>query len=198
MEGGLKPTMQRFDELTTRTELCMRSWGDGQGKHLTGTENDEIHRRITARETFTKVAAAVECSTKSIQRLLDGRSKFKRKPRVRSPWRLSCAEREEMSRDLVLGHSFRRLAKGLGRAPSTISRELNANGKRKAYRALRAEQTAGQRSRRPRARKLESNAPLRREVARKRWSPQQIAARLVRDYPLDAIGSIRKERRDEK
>jgi transposase, IS30 family len=166
----------------------MRRWGDGQGKHLTGRERDEIHRRITAGETFTKVAAAVGCSTKSIQRLLDVRSKFRRKPRVRSPWRLSCAEREELSRGLVLGHSLRRLAKGLGRAPSTISREVNANGKREAYRAVRAEQTAGQRSCRPRARKLESNAPLRREVERRlleRWSPQQIAARLVRDYPLD-------------
>jgi len=166
----------------------MRRWGDGQGKHLTGTEHDEIHRRIVAGETFVKVAAAIGCSTKSIQRLLDDKSTLERKPRARSPRRLSCAEREELSRGLVLGQSFRRVAEGLGRAPSTISREVNANGKREAYRAVRAEQTAVQRNCRPRARKLDSNAPLRREVERRlleRWSPQQIAARLVRDYPLD-------------
>ena len=40
----------------------MRRWGDGQGKHLTGTEDDEIHRRITAGETFAKVAAGGEGS----------------------------------------------------------------------------------------------------------------------------------------
>ena len=122
----------------------MRRWGDGQGKHLTGTERDEIHRRIAAGETFVKVAAAIGCSTKSIQRLLDDRSMFKRKRRVRSPRRLSCTEREELSRGLVLGQSFRRVAEGLGRAPSRISREVNANGKREAYRAVRAEQIAGQ------------------------------------------------------
>jgi hypothetical protein len=127
----------------------MRRWGDGQGKHLTGTEHDEIHRRIAVGETFAKVAAAIGCSTKSIHRLLVGRSTVKRKPRVRSLRRLSCLEREELSRGLVLGHSFRRVARGLGRAPSTISWEMNANGKREAYRALRAEQTAEQRDYRP-------------------------------------------------
>jgi IS30 family transposase len=164
----------------------MRRWGDGQGKHLTGTEHDEIHRRIVAGETFVKVAAAIGCSTKSIQRLLDDKSTLKRKPRVRSPRRLSCAEREELSRGLVLGQSFRRVAEGLGRVPSTISREVNANGKREAYRAVRSEQTARQRNCRPRARKLESNAQLRRQVERRlleRWSPQQIAARPVATTP---------------
>jgi IS30 family transposase len=166
----------------------MRRWGNGQGRHLTGTEHDEIHLRIVAGETFKKVAAAIGCSRKTIQRLLDRRSKYKRKPRVRSSRRLSSAEREELSRGLVLGHSFRSLAKGLGRAPSTISREVHANGKREAYRAIGAEQTAFARNGRPRVRKLEANAPLRREVERKlleRWSPQQISARLVHDYPLD-------------
>jgi transposase, IS30 family len=65
---------------------------------------------------------------------------------------------------------------------------VNANGKREAYRAFDAEETAVVRNRRPRTRKLESNLGLRREVERRlleRWSPQQIAAQLVCDYPLD-------------
>jgi hypothetical protein len=127
----------------------MRRWGDGQGKHLTGTERDEIHRRIAAAETFDKIVAAVGCSTKSIQRLLHVKPASKRKSRVRSPRRLSQEEREELSRGLMLGHSFRRVAEGLGRAPSTISREVNVNGKREAYRVLRAEETSGQRNCRP-------------------------------------------------
>ena len=91
----------------------MRRLGDGQGKHLTGTALDEIHRRISAGETFTEVAVAVECSTKSPQRLLGARSKFKRNPQVRSPLRVCCAKREELLSGLVLGHSFRRTAKDL-------------------------------------------------------------------------------------
>ena len=57
----------------------MRRWGDGQGKHLTGKEHDEIHRRIGAAESFAKVAAAIGCSTKSIQRLLTARKLGDRK-----------------------------------------------------------------------------------------------------------------------
>ena len=166
----------------------MRRWGDGQGKHLTGKEHDEIHRRIGAAESFAKVAAAIGCSTKSIQRLLTARKEGNRKPRVRSPRRLSCAEREEVSRGLLVGLSFRRIAKKLGRSPSTISREVKANGKRDVYRAFEAERTAERRNRRPRARKLDASSPLRREVERRlleRWSPQQIAARLFLDYPCD-------------
>ncbi len=168
----------------------MRRWGDGQGTHLTGAEHEEIHRRAAAGETLVKVAAAVGCSERTIQRLLDrgGPSKRERKPRERSPRRLSAAEREEVSRGLLLGQSFRHIAIQLQRAPSTISREVNANGKREAYRAFDAEETSAVRNRRPRARKLASNAGLRREVERRlrdRWSPQQIAARLVCDYPLD-------------
>ena len=108
----------------------MRRWGDGQGTHLTGAEHGEICRRIEAGETFVKVAAAIGCSTKSIQRLLDVRPRATRKTRVRSARRLSLAEREELSRGLVLGHSFRRVAQTLGRATSTVSREVNANGRR--------------------------------------------------------------------
>jgi hypothetical protein len=44
----------------------MRRWGDGQRKHLTGKEHDEIYRRIGAAESFAKVAEAIGCSTKSI------------------------------------------------------------------------------------------------------------------------------------
>jgi len=168
----------------------MRRWGNGQGTHLTGAEHGEIHRRIEAGETFVKVAAAIGCSTKSIQRLLDGKpgTVVRRTPRVPSGRRLSSAEREELSRGLLLGHSFRHVAQAIGRATSTVSREVNANGRRDAYRALRAEETAKKRNCRPRARKLELCSPLRREVERRlleRWSPQQIASRLVSDYPLD-------------
>ena len=58
-------------------------------------------------------------------------------PRERSRLRLSLAEREEVSRGLAAGSSLRAIAAGLGRSPSTVCREVNANGGPGAYRALR-------------------------------------------------------------
>ena len=151
-------------------------------------EHQEIRRRVTEGETFASAAAAVGCSTKSIQRLLIRSGGLKSVARARSPLRLSCSEREELSRGLQAGESLRGIAARLGRAPSTISREVSSNGSRQRYRAWKAERSAVRRARRPKAAKLSTHPRLRREVERRlgeRWSPQQIAARLVGDYPDD-------------
>ena len=73
---------------------------------------------------------------------------------VRSALRLSLAEREEISRGLAGGESLRAIARRLGRSPSTISREVAANGGRRRYRACRADKAAVQRIRRPKPSKL--------------------------------------------
>jgi transposase, IS30 family len=59
--------------------------------------------------------------------------------RKRSPLRLSLTEREEISRGLVGRESLRAIAVRLGRSPSTISREVHANGGVGGYRACRAD-----------------------------------------------------------
>jgi transposase, IS30 family len=105
---------------------------------------------------------------------------------MRSPGHLSAAEREEISRGLRARESLRLIAAGLGRAPSTVSREVAANGGRRRYRAWRAEERAVVRARRPRPAKLARNRRLRRtveELLAQRWSPQQISARLRHDHP---------------
>ena len=81
-------------------------------------------------------AAAVGCSAKSVQRLL--RTTGGRKPRrtVRSPLRLSLAEREEILCGLRDGDACRVIASRLGRAASTVSRDVAANGTREHCRAL--------------------------------------------------------------
>ncbi|HLM97107.1 MAG TPA: helix-turn-helix domain-containing protein, partial [Acidimicrobiales bacterium] len=63
-------------------------------------------------------------------------------PRERSELRLTLAEREEISRGLAAGWSIRAIAAELGRAPSTVCREVNANGGRRRYRALPADRAA--------------------------------------------------------
>jgi len=157
-------------------------------RRLSGADHLEIQRRVSEGETFAAAAAAVGCSTKSIQRFMARTGGLKPKVRERSPWRLSVGEREELSRGLLSGDSLREIATRLGRAASTVSREVASNGPRDTYRAWRAEATAARRARRPKASKLAEHPRLRREVERRllqHWSPQQIAARLVCDYPDD-------------
>src|SRR3954447_17027589 len=71
-----------------------------------------------------------------------------------SPARLSLDEREEIRVGLERGDTLTAIGKKLGRAASTVSRELKANGGRDAYRAHVAHQTAFDRARRPKTPKL--------------------------------------------
>ena len=164
-----------------------REWS-GNARRLSHADRAEIERRIRGGETFEAIGAAVGCSTKSIQRFLALTGGCKRRLKKRSPLRLSLREREEISLGLTAGESLRSIARRLNRAPSTISREVAWSGSRIAYRAWRADAEAIERGRRPKPCKLALDARLRREVARglrARWSPQQIAWRLIHDYPDD-------------
>jgi IS30 family transposase len=124
----------------------------------------------------------------SIQGILSRTGGIRPAARRRSVRSLSVVEREEISRGIASGQSLRGIASRLGRAPSTISRELNRNGGRRCYRAHIADQAAWDRARRPKRCKLALNRPLAGVVARllrQRWSPWQIAGRLKREYPFD-------------
>lgn len=164
-----------------------RRWADN-GRRLSHSDHSEIQRLISAGESYATAAAAVGCSRKSIQRFMARTGGMKRRVHERSPLRLSLADREELSRGLVAGDSLRQIAARLGRAASTISREVARNGHRDSYRAWRAEKSAAGRARRPKPEKLATHPRLCREVERRlrqHWSPQQIAARLACDYPKD-------------
>jgi len=163
-------------------------WGSGPSHRLTFAERSELLRRVRAGEKHADAAAAVGCCAKSVQRLLRKTGGVKARSKPRSPLRLSLAEREEISRGLLAGESCRTIATRLGRSPSTVARELAWPGGRNSYRAWRADERARRRARRPKRSKLAASPRLRREVQRLlrlRWSPQQIAARLVIDYPGD-------------
>ncbi len=108
--------------------------------------------------------------------------------RRRSRMALTLAEREEISRGVATGQSLRCIAASLGRAPSTVSREVNRNGGRQPYRANKAEQAAWGRAHRPKTCKLVQNRALAFIVAEKlqlEWSPRQIAGWLKYTYPDD-------------
>jgi IS30 family transposase len=109
-------------------------------------------------------------------------------PRRRSRRMLSLDEREEISRGMAAGVSLRSVARRLGRAPSTISRELRRNGGHRGYRAAAADKRAWKQALRPKLCKLARHEELRQLVAAKlseNWSPEQIAGWLKRTYPDD-------------
>ncbi|MEE8375244.1 MAG: helix-turn-helix domain-containing protein [Acidimicrobiia bacterium] len=66
--------------------------------------------------------------------------------RRRSERHLSLDEREEISRGVAAGDSLRSIGDRLGRAPSTISREVASNGGRHRYRAYHADRAAWRRT----------------------------------------------------
>jgi len=104
--------------------------------------------------------------------------------------RLTLAEREEISRQLAAGQPLRAIARQLGRAPSTITRELRRVDKTPTtYRAAAAHREAAAAACQPRRRwKLGANPRLNAYVHARlalRWSPEQIARRLLMDYPDD-------------
>ena len=139
-------------------------------------------------DSLHTIGRLFERSHTSVRRILAETGGIRPLPRKRSRLALTLAEREEISRGIVAGHSMRSIARALGRSPATVSRELRRNGGRQAYRANRAEQAAWDRAHRPKRCKLVANRALARIVAHQlklQWSPDQIAGWLRRTYPDD-------------
>jgi IS30 family transposase len=110
---------------------------------------------------------------------------------------LTIVEREEISRGLALGESLQAIGRRLSRNASSISREIRRNAPQlEAYRAAVAQRRAQRCAHKPRRRpKLASYWLVRYVVLRLMlgWSPQQIAARLRRDYPHEVRRHISHE-----
>jgi IS30 family transposase len=106
-----------------------------------------------------------------------------------SPARLSLAEREEIRVGIERGDTFTAIAARIGRAVSTVSREVAANGGRDAYQGWRAHQQAGCRARRPKTPKL-AHLPLVKQVTdllEEWWSPEEISLWLRIEFPDDPM-----------
>src|SRR5258706_8521716 len=121
----------------------------GAGFGLTTAETAEVQRRVGGGETHVAAAAAIGCCAKTVQRLLSRTGGIKPRNRARAALRLSLAEREEISRGVLAKDSSQVIARRLGRAPSTVSRDIAANGGQHRYRAWRADERALRLVRRP-------------------------------------------------
>ena len=105
-------------------------------------------------DSFHAIADLFDQGHSSISRILLESGGIRPPRRSRSRLSLTLSEREEISRGVMAGHSIRSIAESLGRAPSTVSREVTRNGGQRRYRASKAEQGAWERARRPKPCKL--------------------------------------------
>jgi IS30 family transposase len=164
--------------------------------HYTETQKALMWDRWQKGESLQQIAQLFDRNHSSIQPILAETGGIRPAPRRRSKLALTLAEREEISRAVALGHSIRSIASALGRAPSTISRELHRNGGQGNYRASQAEQAAWDRAHRPKTCKLAGNRTLARLVADKlqqQWSPEQVAGWLKQTYPDDEDSQVSHE-----
>ncbi|SPK70010.1 transposase (plasmid) [Cupriavidus taiwanensis] len=139
-------------------------------------------------DTLAQIARLFDRYHSSIQGILAKTGGIQPAQRHRSRLALTLAEREEISGAVIAGQSIRSVATRLGRAPSTISREVRRNGGRQGYLANQADQLAWERARRPKACKLVKNRTLAQVVASKlrlQWSPEQIAGWLKHVYAVN-------------
>lgn len=158
-------------------------------RHYTNSEKAEMWDRWRKGESLNEIGRAFGIQGhSSIQNIFSKNGGIRPAKRRRSARSLSLSEREEISRGLVAGRSMRSIASDLGRAPSTISREIRRNRGRRYYRAHQADAAAWERAKRPKTCKLVQNRLLARVVAGKLkdlWSPEQIAGWLKYAYPDD-------------
>jgi IS30 family transposase len=156
---------------------------------LSETEKQQIWEQLRSGVSYRTIALKLGRSSATVRDYVAVTGGVRPAVRARRAGCLSAREREEISRGIAAGQSLRRIAGDLGRWPSTVSREVNRNGGRCAYRAAQAEEAAWARACRPKVCRLAANRQLRALVAGKLaldWSPQQVAGWLRRAFPDDA------------
>ncbi len=170
------------------TSTRMQGFSDGQRIQLWKMWKDG--------QTLTEIGCALGKRASSIYHAVARHGGFAPAARRRSSIGLRLSEREEISRGIAARTPNRKIAAALGRAPSTINREIARNGGREHYRASEAEEHAWERARRPKRCRLARQPRLQRAVARKlksNWSPQQICQWLKREFPHDTSMQISHE-----
>jgi IS30 family transposase len=164
--------------------------------HYTDSQKSQMWDRWQRGESLQKIARLFDRHHSAVRGILLVSGGIRPPVRHRSPRSLTLAEREVISRGLVIGYSIRAMALSLRRAPSTISREIARNGGSETYRASQADESAWARARRPKLCKLVMHRALARWVAEKlqhHWAPQQIAGWLKHCNPDDTSCQVSHE-----
>ena len=155
---------------------------------MSASEKAELWKRWKRGESLSDIGRALGRIPGAVHHVVSARGGVPPPFRIRARRSLTLAEREEISRGLARSCSLRQIGSSLGRAPSTISREVRRNGGLQQYRASLADTRAWSRTRRPKPCRLALSSSLRALVAEKLaadWSPQQISEWLKRTFPKD-------------
>jgi len=158
------------------------------GMRFTQAEQSIVWARWKEGALYSQIARELGRNPYSVAVLIVRHGGIAPAVRHRSSRALSVEEREEISRGLVAGESRSAIAKRLGRASSTVSREIRRHGGARSYRAQAADAEAWGRARRPKTCHLAKHPKLRWLVwqkLREDWSPEQISRWLVKMYPED-------------
>lgn len=153
---------------------------------ISRAQKRELWRRWRGGQSLSDIARYFEKNPGSIFGVLAAQGGIAPRERRRSSRALNLTEREEISRHLAAGQSYRQIAIELRRPTSTISREVGRHGGRDRYRATQADEAAWDSARRPQSCRLADNPRLRWLVACKlgrQWSPEQIAGWLKLSFP---------------
>ena len=163
---------------------------------FSAAQSAELWDRWQKGEGLKSIGRAFGKPSSSIFSHLSPSGGIRPRERRRSRLSLTLSEREEISRGMVAASSIRSIAGSLGRAPSTVSREINRNGGRKRYRAAAADKRAWTEALRPKRCKLAQHPCLRLAVERKlkhNWAPEQIAGWLKCRYPDNKVYHVSHE-----
>ena len=164
--------------------------------YYSAIQRAEIWDRWQRGESMSSIGRVFERESSSVFSVISPTGGIRPPDRTRAALALSTAEREEISRGLSTNLSLRAIARHLGRAPSTISREVRRNGGRQTYRATASDEAAWERALRPKICKLACHPPLAFAVSaklRRKWSPEQIAGWLKRTFPGEAHKQVSHE-----
>ncbi len=148
--------------------------------HLT-VEQRQLALRLKARGlSLREIGPQVGCSHQGVALVVRCASRrlVRQHGWVPGPGRLTLADREEITIGLHAGESFASIARRLGKATSTVSREVAATDGRQGYRAWQAHQRACQQARRPKIPKLACPELAARVTSwlSDWWSPVQVSA----------------------
>jgi len=149
----------------------------------TVADMDEVWIRWKRGESLKAIGRVFRKEGSSVYGQLAPYGGIEPRTRCRSKRALTFVEREEISRGIAARRSMRTIARGLGRAPSTVSREICRNGGYDNYRASAADEASWERACRRKPCRLVSNpklCELVEEKLREDWAPRQIAGWLKR------------------
>jgi IS30 family transposase len=157
--------------------------------HIPPDVRRRVIRLAAGGATYREILEQVDISSGGVRIILRPLGGVIRKELVDTAGRgLSLDERVEIAVGLGDKLSVRAIARGLGRAPSTVCREIARGGGKDRYRPVPAQHAATERARRPKPTKLAANPALAERVIadlKLLWSPEQIAARLAAEFGDD-------------